>query len=174
MIDHWAQTGVVVLAICGGLPARAVSQTPPPDRPQTLDSAARACLHRASEPRIERAVATLPAAIDRFQAGLGQGRQFFVTVRIFDPQGREEQVFVSIDSVRADTLVGRLDSDIGLVSEFHRGNRFLVLRDAVIDWTITQPDGTEEGNLLGKMMDTLQERMVRAPSAHICALLPPP
>ena len=164
---------VVALGVCGVLHGRAPAQTSPPDRPQPLDSAALACLHRASEPRIAQAVATLPDAIRRFQSGLGQGRQFFVTVRLFDAARHEEQVFVAIESIRGDTLVGHLDSEIGMLSRFHRGDRFLVLRDAVIDWTITQPDGTEDGNLLGKLMDTLQERLRRRPSANICSLLSP-
>ncbi len=164
--------GARLLVLWLALSAAAAAQSPPPDRPQPLDSASMACLHRASAPRTARAVATLPDAIRRFQAGLGPGRQFFVTVRLH-LGGREEQVFVRVREVKGDTLAGQLDSQTELLTGFRRGQRFLVLKDAVIDWTITQPDGSEEGNVLGKMMDTLQDRLRGKPGATICSVLSP-
>jgi len=172
MVRHILQLAGGILGLSAALCSSAAAQAPP-DRPQTLDSASEACLERASQARTARAVASLPDAIRRFQAGLGEGRRFYVTVRVWDQQGKSEQVFVAVLGVRGDTLVGQLDSETELVTQFHRGDRFLVLQDAVLDWTISQPDGTEEGNLLGKLMDTLQERMTRAPQASICALLAP-
>ena len=109
----------------------------------------------------------------RFESGLGPNHSFSVTVRLYDQTGREEQVFVSVASLRGDTLVGWLDSEIGLVAGFRRGMRMLVLPAAALDWTIVRPDGTEEGNLLGKWIDSLHERMAHDPGAHLCTLVSP-
>jgi hypothetical protein len=82
-------------------------------------------------------------------------------------------VFVVITGVRSDTLVGYLASEIGLVTQFRRGDRMLVLPDAVLDWTVVRPDGSEEGNLIGKLIDSVQLQLQQHPDASICSLLPP-
>jgi hypothetical protein len=130
-------------------------------------------MRRATAPLTARAQATLPEAIRRFRAGLGPNHYFSVTVRLYDQVGREEQVFVAVERLEADTLVGRLDSEIGLLGEFRRAMLIYVLPDAALDWTIVRPDGSEEGNLIGKWVDNLQDQLARNPGAHICSLLPP-
>ena len=162
---------LAALAVLASVPPDASAQTPPPDRPQYLDTASLACLERAMEPRSKAAFATLPEAIERFRQGLKPGEQFSVTTRLWDAARHFEQVFVTVSGLQGDTLVGWVNSEINFLHEFHRGNRVLVLPAAVRDWTISHSDGTEEGNLLGKMMDTLQDRLQQTPGATFCTLL---
>jgi hypothetical protein len=125
------------------------------------------------QPLTIRAQASLPDAIRRFAAGLAPNHYFSVTIRLYDRTGREENVFVGVQGLRGDTLVGHLNSEIRVVTGFQRGMRVLVLPDAVLDWTILRPDGSEEGNLIGKWIDSLQDRLAQLPGTHVCTLLPP-
>ena len=134
---------------------------PPPDRPFHTDSATIACLDRAIQPRVDEARRTLPSVLERFAAGLPPNHLFSVTTRLRDSIGHFEQAFVGVDSVRSDTIVGRVSSQIGFVRGFRRGQRYLLPLADVMDWTILRPDGTEEGNYVGKYIDSLQDRLMR-------------
>lgn len=37
---------------------------------------------------------------------------------------------------------------------FKKGDKLKVEEKDVLDWTISKPDGTEEGNVIGKFLDT--------------------
>lgn len=145
------------------LPQSLVSQqrTPPPDRPFRTDSAAWACLDRAIQPRIAEARRTFPSVRQRFVSGLPAGQHFSVTTRLRDSTGRFEQAFVTVDSLRADTVFGRVASEIAFVHGFRSGQPHLVRLADVLDWTIVRPDGTEEGNFVGKYLDSLQDQLRR-------------
>lgn len=65
-----------------------------------------------------------------------------------------EQVFVAVQSIRNGLITGRIWSDIELVEGFRHGDVYSFQEAAMIDWLITKPDGTEEGNLVGKFLDT--------------------
>jgi hypothetical protein len=36
------------------------------------------------------------------------------------------------------------------------GDRYATAETELLDWLITKPDGTEEGNVVGKFLDTYQ------------------
>lgn len=44
----------------------------------------------------------------------------------------------------------------------------------LIDWTISKPDGTEEGNYIGKFLDDYQAAQKTGVAAQPKALPPPP
>jgi|ERR1051326_3918865 hypothetical protein len=132
--------------------------SPPPDRPFWTDSAASVCIDKAIVARIDAARKTLPKAKARFLAGLPKGYSFAVTTRLRDPGGRPEQVFVLIDSVVRNLFLGRL-AQVDFTPGFHAGQWYAVPDSAVLDWTITRTDGIEEGNYVGKFLDSLQDSL---------------
>ncbi|GMU65870.1 MAG: hypothetical protein AMXMBFR36_21440 [Acidobacteriota bacterium] len=107
------------------------------------------------QPAIEEARRTYSAARARFEAGLPEGSHFFVTTRLRDSRGAIEQVFVRVDAYRESTAVGRIWSEIVGVQGYERGEVLLVVESEVIDWTILDAEGKEEGNFVGKLYDRL-------------------
>ncbi len=98
--------------------------------------------------------ASYPDAKRRFLAGLPEGHTFFVTTRIRDDLGHQEQVFVVVDSLAGARIIGRIWSQIQLVRGYHLGQRYEFDERALVDWTVARPDGTEDGNVVGKFLDT--------------------
>jgi len=122
----------------------------PPDRPVHLSSS------KADEmlkPYVEKARSTLPQAKARFLQGLPAGCSLSVTTRIHDDSGRMEQVFVLVKGWRGDTVDGELQSEVK-VSDYKLGQPMFVSERDMLDWTIISPEGNEEGNLIGKFLDS--------------------
>ena len=147
--------GIIVLI----RPLEAQDSTPPSDRPFHTDSAASACVDRAIQARIAEARRTFPRALQLFATGLPAGHHFSVTTRLHDRTGHFEQVFVRADSIARDTVFGRIASEIGFVQGFRSGQAYPVSFPNVLDWTIVRADGTEDGNFVGKYLDSLQDRL---------------
>jgi len=59
-----------------------------------------------------------------------------------------------VDSIRGRTIAGRIWSDIHVVSGYAMRQPYSFSDSALVDWTIARPDGTEEGNVVGKFLDT--------------------
>jgi hypothetical protein len=118
-------------------------------------------LHDAAiRPFIAQARATWPDAKARYLAGLPDGQILFVTVRLFedgaDRAGSDyEQIFVRVDAFDGSTVHGRIANDLVKLRAHRNGDPIDVAEADVLDWTITRPDGSEEGNLIGKYHDTL-------------------
>ena len=106
------------------------------------------------EPYVEQARATWPAAHDRFRAGLPPHHTLFVTTRLSDATGREEQVFIAVGSIANGTIGGTIASQIGLVQGYRYGQSYAFPESALVDWMVARPDGSEEGNVVGKFMDS--------------------
>lgn len=127
----------------------------PPDKPKSVSAA---CLldamHQAMAPYIAQARASYPAARDRFRAGLPAGHTFFVTTTLHDAAGREEQVFVAVDSITNGTIAGRIASQINTVLGYRYGEPYTLLESDLVDWMVSRPDGSEEGNVVGKFLDS--------------------
>ena|SRR2546425_7775327 len=140
----------------------------PPDRPFAADSVAWDCLDRAMQPRIAEARRTLPAARRRVLDGLPAGYRFLVTTRVRDDSGHFEQVFVAVDSIRGDHLLGHLATDVELVQGYRSGQALDVLATEILDWTISGPSGIEEGNYVGRFLDSLQDRLQRSAVPKSC------
>lgn len=122
--------------------------SPPPDRVAKFNME----LAEAMKPYIEKARQTLPDAKKRFQAGLPAGHSMSVTTGLKDANNHYEQVFVYVDSWTGDTVKGRLANDVDLEG-FKRGQALEVKEKDMLDWTIVNPKGEEEGNLVGKFID---------------------
>jgi hypothetical protein len=141
-------------AATGQRPAQVAPNAPPDNPVSAVLKCQLAAMYRAVAPYVAQARATYPAARDRFQAGLPPRHTFFVTTRLRDAQGREEQVFVAVDSVRGQTVSGRIWSQIGVVSGFRLGQPYTFADTELVDWMVARPDGSEEGNVVGKFLDT--------------------
>ena len=106
------------------------------------------------QPLIREARASYPEAKRRFEAGLPPKHGFFVTVSLADARGMREVVFIGVDSIVGDSIYGRVWNQIHQVQGYRLYQPYAMDEADILDWLISKPDGTEEGNLLGKFMDT--------------------
>lgn len=106
-------------------------------------------------PHSREALATYPGARQRYLEGLPPGENFFVTVILHDPAHRFEQVFILVDKIDHGVVTGRISSDVLAVDGYRRGATLTFPEAEVVDWLISKPDGSEEGNFVGKFLDTL-------------------
>ena len=111
-------------------------------------------------PYVAMARETLPEAIERFEQGLPPKHQFSVTTRIYGEHGNWEQIFVHVKKMKKGVITGRIISNIESVPGYHYGDRIKVKMEDIYDWTIVLPDGKEEGNYVGKMLDVLKEQKI--------------
>ena len=156
---HWTLAVTVALALAPSLARGQQTAPPPTDRPV---SATERCqleeMHRVTAPLTEQARATYPDAKRRFLARELPRDRFFVTTRLHDPAGREEQIFVVVDSIRDGRISGRIASPVRLIAGYRMNQPHAVDEAALIDWTVSRPDGTEEGNVVGKFFDTYKPK----------------
>jgi uncharacterized protein DUF2314 len=110
----------------------------------------------ALKPAMDMAKKTYPEARERFLRGLPARHSFFVVTRLPVAPDGVEQVFVAVDRIDGDRIFGRIWSDILQAKSYKRGDRYSMSESQVIDWLITRPDGTEEGNYVGKAIDKIQ------------------
>ena len=130
------------------------------DAPMALTSRATEDSMRAAiAPAIAEARRTYPDARRRFLAGLPPGRRFFVTTELRDSIGRHEQVFIAVDSLRSGRVFGRIANPVDLLTNYRMGQPYSLPEAELLDWMILQPDGSEEGNFVGKFLDSYWERL---------------
>lgn len=115
----------------------------------------------AIAPYVEKGRKTYPEARDRYLAGLAAGQHFFAVTNLRDGTDRFEQVFVAVASIKDGRITGRIASDIIGVKGFKRGDPYSFPESELLDWLITNPDGTEEGNVVGKFFDEWQRRILQ-------------
>ena len=153
-----AVTLVVVGVAIGQQPKQEVHVAPnaPKDKPVDATEAQVLQIEAAIKPYIEKARATYPQAKARFQNGLPPKHSFFVTARLYDSSKRFEQVFIAVSEIKEGTISGVLATEIRLVSGYQLGDAYSFPENELIDWTISKPDGTEEGNFVGNFLDTYQ------------------
>lgn len=131
--------------------------TPPPDQPVTFsEMSAWDELIRLMEPFVQQARATYPDAKRRFLQGLPQNHLFSITTRLVDDDGRVEQVFIEVTSIEDGIVTGLIASDVNVVTGFEPWQEYRFPETELVDWTILRPDGSEEGNYVGKFLDEWQ------------------
>jgi hypothetical protein len=127
------------------------------DQPLTASTGSEAMrMFFAMEPYIAHARASWPDAKRRFVDGLPRRHVLFVTTRLRDANGRIEQIFVAVDSVVAKRIHGRIWSQILIVDGYRLQQPYDFPEEDLIDWMIARPDGTEEGNVVGRFLDTFR------------------
>ena len=70
-------------------------------------------------------------------------------------------MFVSVAGIKDDGITGRIASDIVGVKGFKNGDPYTVPEVELVDWLIAHPDGSEEGNVVGKFLDEWQKTQPR-------------
>lgn len=103
---------------------------------------------------VEQARKTYAEVRARFLAGLPSRHVFFVTARLHDSAGRWEQVFIEVKEISDGKIKGLIANDIANVAGYKLGDSYTFPESELLDWTISKPDGTEEGNVVGKFLDT--------------------
>lgn len=129
---------------------------PPTDDPVVMTEKGHDAFSEQIEKLIIKAKKTYPSAKKRFLKGLPDGYNFYVTTAITDNEGHVEQVFVHIIKIEEKMIYGKIANNIEIIKGFHLGQDVSVSEEEIVDWTITSSDGKEEGNLIGKYIDSLQ------------------
>lgn len=148
---------LTILALLGAMSAAWASDpvlAPNAPKDRVVEHASQDAMARLLAPYVEAARASYPGARKRFQAGLPKGESFFVTTRLRDDRGTVEQVFVAVSDIRGGSITGRIWNDVVRVQGYRRGQVHTFPESELVDWLITKPDGTEEGNVVGKFLDT--------------------
>ncbi len=122
----------------------------PEDRPKFLTPASLQAIAALTA----QAKQTYPDAKARFLRGLPPGQRFFVVATLASPDAREN-VFIAVTAIERGRIAGVIASEILLVHGFLQGEPYTFAEDDLLDWLISMPDGSEEGNLIGKYLDTL-------------------
>ncbi len=157
--------GVLAAAAgCGGPadppppPNPVLAPNAPADRPVDLTGKAARDLDAAVAPYVAEARRTYPAAKARYLAGLPAGHHFFAVTKLTDGTGSIEVVFVSVAGIADGRIRGRIASDIRGVRGFKEGDPYTFPEADLVDWLIARPDGSEDGNVVGKFLDEYQKR----------------
>ena len=150
--------GILALSLTISLNAlprpQELSPNAPPDNPARVSGPEPVKkFEEAIAPYVKKARETLPRAKKKYLKGLHRGEIFFVTTRIHEGD-KFEQAFVRVTSWEDETIRGLLASEMALLTNHKRGEAVVCNESDVIDWTISKPDGTEEGNFVGKFLDT--------------------
>lgn len=166
-MNDLTRSSLVVLCLCMGTACENGSQPSgialSPDAPRDQPVAAKGTseieeLRAALAPYVEKARQTYPEAKRRYLAGLPQGHVFFTVTRIRDGDSMmEEQVFIAVSGIRDGKISGNIASDLLGVRSYKRGDMYTFPETELIDWLVSRPDGSEEGNVVGKFLDDWQK-----------------
>lgn len=149
---------VIVRSARGQRPVE-VAPNAPKDRPVSAKFQCQLeALQRAIAPMSAAARASFPAARERFERGLPPHNTFFVSTWLRDSVGGQELVFVAVDSITGprDTaqVAGRIWNPVQVVRGYTYRQPYTFSAANLVDWMVARPDGSEEGNEVGKFMDT--------------------
>lgn len=133
-----------------------LSENAPKDKPISNTASQMEEFFRAIEPYSNEAKKTYPEAKQKFLDDLPQGENLFLTTRLHDIEDRVEQVFILVKEIQGNTIKGVIYNDVRIVSGFEFGQEYEFPETEVYDWLISKPDGSEDGNYIGKFLDTYQ------------------
>jgi len=130
----------------------------PKDNPvQMRTNADLAKYDKAIAPYVAKARATYSAARKHFLAGLPPGHKSLVRLRLTDSQNRAEDSFVEVESIKNGKIAGTIGG-VDVVSSYKQDQQITFPESRIDNWLILRPDGTEEGNALGKFLDTYKPK----------------
>lgn len=119
--------------------------------------AARKQLDVAIAPYVADALKSYPQVRARFLAGLPEGQQLLVVFRLPRKSGGYEQVFLRCHHIDNGSIKGLLASEVN-VDGFEMGSPLSIQEDDILDWVIVHADGREEGNQVGRFLESWGER----------------
>jgi hypothetical protein len=77
-----------------------------------------------------------------------------VRVPLFDRGNmRREDSFVAVEKISGGNITGKILNDLNVVKDYKTGQRITFPESKIDNWLILRPDGTEEGNYVGKFLD---------------------
>jgi hypothetical protein len=144
---------LVLTGCASNKPRPSVPDHPIEDHPVRLDGVALDEGERAMAALITESQAELPRVRKRFEAGLGADEVLYLVVRLFHPDRSFEQAFVRVTEWTPSGITGVIASELMGFTEPKRGDVLGFAESTAIDWTITGPGGTEEGNRLGHYLE---------------------
>ena len=132
-------------------PLPTLSPNAPRDKPTTMstDEVKRKVAELSAED-----MKTYPAAKARYLKGLPAGDHFFLATTLTSP-GRSESVFIAVNGIKGSTVNGTIATHIDSVAGYKAEDPYRFPESAITDWLISKADGSEEGNLVGKYLDTV-------------------
>jgi len=134
-----------------------LSPDAPRDQPVSASNAEQMRrIDAAIAPYVAQARATYPPAKARYLAELPPQESFFVSAKLHDEMGRQEMIFLAVDSIARDSIYGRIWNQVYVIRGYRAGDPYAVPEGELLDWLISKPDGSEEGNVVGKFLDTYQ------------------
>ncbi len=151
--------GIILLiySVSGFSQEKLLSDNSPEDKPVSASSNSEMeDFFKAQVQYNKQAMDSYPEAKKRYLHGLPKGQHFFLTTRLRDGAGHVEQVFVLVNSITDNVVSGIIYNDIHTVSGYKNGQKYEFSENDIYDWLITKPDGSEEGNFVGKFLDSLQ------------------
>jgi uncharacterized protein YegJ (DUF2314 family) len=128
----------------------------PQDKPVAASAEQVKKFEEAIAPYVKKARESLPEAKKKYRAGLPKDYVFYVTIKLYDSSKKYEQVFVRVTSWKGETVQGILASALSIIHNHSKGEKLICAESEILDWTISKPDGSEEGNFVGKFLDTYQ------------------
>ena len=143
-------------AISGAQGPRVAPNAPKDSPVLTAQKCVWVAMNQAMQPYIAQARSTWPEARKRYLAGLPPHQSFFVTALLVDENDRREQVFIAVDTIRNGEITGRIWNRVDVVHGYHLGDDYRFPESDLRDWMIAKPDGTEEGNVVGKFLDSYE------------------
>lgn len=156
-------TFVLLLAgvlLLGRTPAGAQVPAPMVLTPATAPAGVRPALARhetALADPVREALRTLPQAKKRFLAGLPQGDQFLLTVRVVATDTSFRQASARVLGWRGGTVQALLLPEAADAAGAAEPLPVSFPETAVMDWTLLRASGREEGNYVGKYLDTSRQ-----------------
>lgn len=146
----------LALSASAGAQVPQLAPNAPKDKPVEVTSVER--FDRLIAPYVAQAKASYPQARERFLRGLPRGESFFVKTELVDSDGKREGAFVFVQSIRGGQVQGRIWTELLLVKEYKDKAPYSFPEERVLDWLISKLDGSEEGNYVGKFLDSYQQR----------------
>jgi hypothetical protein len=66
---------------------------------------------------------------------------------------KREDSFIRVESINGGNITGVIENDLTLVNDYKTGQRITFSEGKIDNWVILRPDGTEEGNFVGRFLD---------------------
>lgn len=114
-------------------------------------------MDKAIAPYVAQARKSWPQAKKRYLAGLPKGEIFFVTAQLHEGE-QLEQCFLRVTKIDAGKITAVIATDLLALKKLRNGDTVTIKEAELVDWMIAKPDGSEEGNVVGKFLDTWDQR----------------
>lgn len=101
----------------------------------------------------------LPALRDHFNRNMKPGEYVQVKVPFPAPRGGNEYMWVEVSSWNGDRIKGLLRNEPVNIPTLHGGQIVEVSEAKIFDYIHTRPDGTQEGNETGKIIQAQEQQM---------------